>query len=139
MSHDLQIKSGHKVRLKHFDPASTDGVPDRDKADARTDKATARIGELQDLLYASNTRSLLVVLQGLDASGKDGTVRRVFDAVNPDGVTVTSFKTPTSLESRHDFLWRCHDKVPPRGEIAVFNRSYYEDVLIVRVHEDRFL
>ena len=80
-----------------------------------------------------------MILQGMDASGKDGAVRKVFDAVNPTGVQVTSFKQPSAEELRHDFLWRCHAKAPPRGYIGVFNRSYYEDVLVVRVHADQLL
>ena len=135
----LQIKPGHKVNLKKIDSSSTHGVPDREKAEAVTTAACARIAELQDLLYATGERSLLVILQGMDASGKDGTVRRVFDNVNPTGVVVTSFKAPTSLEAKHDFLWRCHNAAPPRGSIGVFNRSYYEEVLVVRVHADKLL
>jgi len=139
MGNPLLVQPGHKVKLERYDPAATRGVPNRDKAQADTDRYTLRIGERQDALYANGQRSLLVVLQGLDGSGKDGTVRRVFDHVNPTGVTVTSFKAPTALEQRHDFLWRCHYAAPPRGIIGVFNRSYYEEVLVVRVHADRLL
>ena len=139
MNHDLSVKHNAKINLKKIDPASTHGVPERDEADRHTARDVARLGELQDLLYANRTRSVLVILQGMDAAGKDGTIRKVFDAINPIGVSVESFKTPTALEARHDFLWRCHEKVPPRGEIGVFNRSYYEDVLVVRVHADKFL
>ncbi|WP_045687678.1 PPK2 family polyphosphate kinase [Hymenobacter sp. AT01-02] len=89
--------------------------------------------ELQDRLYAENRRSVLVVLQGMDASGKDGLIRRVFSGINPQGVRVHSFKEPTKLELAHDFLWRVHQQVPPRGMLHVFNRSHYEDVLITRV------
>ena len=139
MAHDLAVTPRRKLNLRKIDPASTAGVPERDKADAQALKWARKIGELQDVLYASGTRSLLVILQGMDAAGKDGTVRHVFDDVNPTGVRVTSFKSPTPLEQRHDFLWRVHEMVPPRGEIGVFNRSHYEEVLIVRVHADRFL
>lgn len=139
MGQDLRASAGKRVRLKDWDPTSTRGVPAREAAEAETAVAVARIGELQDVLYAQGRHSLLVILQGMDASGKDGTVRKVFDAVNPTGVTVTSFKTPTALEARHDFLWRCHAAVPARGNIGVFNRSYYEEVLIVRVHADELL
>jgi len=135
----LIVTPGKKVRLKKWDPASTKHTPERETADKHTQKAAERIGELQDVLYAEGRHSLLVILQGLDASGKDGTVRRVFDAVNPSGITITSFKTPTPLEARHDFLWRCHAAVPARGNVGVFNRSYYEEVLIVRVHKDKLL
>lgn len=135
----LRVLPGKDVRLKGISTDSTRHVPARDKADPDTQKAAVRLGELQDCLYAEGRRSVLVVLQGLDAAGKDGTVRKVFDAVNPTGVQVTSFKQPSSEELRHDFLWRCHAKVPMRGYIGVFNRSYYEDVLIVRVHADQLL
>jgi PPK2 family polyphosphate:nucleotide phosphotransferase len=139
MPHDLIVKPQQKVDLKHWDASSTKGIPDRDEADKRTEAAVLQIGELQNVLFGEQVHSLLVVLQGMDASGKDGTIRKIFDNVNPTGVQVTSFKTPTDLERRHDFLWRCHEKVPPRGDIGVFNRSYYEEVLIVRVHADKFL
>jgi len=95
----------------------------------------AHLADLQQRLYADGRHALLVVLQGMDASGKDGTVRHVFRGVNPQGVRVQSFKEPTPEESRHDFLWRVHAAVPPLGMIGVFNRSHYEDVLVARVHE----
>ena len=136
---DLRVAPGRNVTLRKFSTQKADGLPDREEADAATEKAVARLGELQDKLYAEGRRSMLVVLQGMDASGKDGAVRRVFDAVNPTGVQVTSFKSPTSEELKHDFLWRVHAKVPARGYIGVFNRSHYEDVLIVRVHADQLL
>jgi PPK2 family polyphosphate:nucleotide phosphotransferase len=94
-----------------------------------------RLDVLQNLLYADATRSLLVVLQGLDAAGKDGTVRHIFKGMNPQGASVFSFKEPTARELAHDFLWRIHKRTPQKGEVVVFNRSHYEDVLIVRVHE----
>jgi PPK2 family polyphosphate:nucleotide phosphotransferase len=99
-----------------------------------TEKHVKRISELQRVLYADARYALLIVLQGRDASGKDGTIRRVFTAVNPQGCTVASFKAPTELEQRHDFLWRVHAQVPQRGMIGIFNRSHYEDVLVPRVH-----
>lgn len=137
--HHLLVEPDSKVRLKDMRPDSTRHVPVREKADAATEKVVEHLGEMQDLLYAEARQSLLVILQGMDASGKDGAVRKVFDAVNPTGVQVTSFKQPSAEELRHDFLWRCHAKIPPRGYIGVFNRSYYEDVLVVRVHADRLL
>jgi PPK2 family polyphosphate:nucleotide phosphotransferase len=133
----LRVKPHKKTHLQKIAPDSTHHVPE--KSDAATDKYTLKLGELQEALYAEGRRSLLVILQGLDASGKDGAVRHVFDDVNPTGVQVTSFKVPTSEELAHDFLWRCHMKTPARGHIGVFNRSYYEDVLIVRVHADKLL
>ena len=102
-------------------------------------KATAAIAKkiraLQFQLYAENKQSLLIVLQGLDAAGKDGTIKHVLGMMNPQGCTVTSFKQPTPLEQRHDFLWRIHQHVPAQGEVAIFNRSHYEDVLVARVHQ----
>ena len=98
-----------------------------------TEKQVKRISDLQRVLYADARYALLIVLQGRDASGKDGTIRRVFTAVNPQGCTVASFKAPTELEQRHDFLWRVHAQVPPRSMIGIFNRSHYEDVLVPRV------
>jgi PPK2 family polyphosphate:nucleotide phosphotransferase len=97
------------------------------------DHLTARMDALQRALHAEGSRALLVVLQGRDASGKDGTLRKVFGPLDPLGVTATSFKVPTELELRHDFLWRVHAAVPPRGAVGIFNRSHYEDVLVVRV------
>ncbi len=124
------------MSLAELDPASTDGAPgDR----ARTEQAIAlqhdELFALQDRLWAEARRSLLVVLQGLDASGKDGTIKHVFRGVNPQGTSVASFKEPTAQELAHDFLWHVHKRVPAAGEIGIFNRSHYEDVLVVRVHE----
>ena len=97
-------------------------------------RESARIAALQRVLWADGSRALLIVLQGRDASGKDGTIRKVFSSVNPQGCTVSSFKQPTELEARHDFLWRIHGQVPPKGMIGIFNRSHYEDILVPRVH-----
>lgn len=141
----LRVKPGTRLRLADIDPASTPGIdkaaPDAgDKAErklfAETALATsvARIADLQYLLWAENRRALLIVLQGMDTSGKDGVVRHVFSGVNPTGVRVTSFKKPSEIELDHDFLWRIHSATPAKGEIGVFNRSHYEDVLVVRVH-----
>jgi len=102
---------------------------------ASVEKHTARISELQRVLYADGRYGLLIVLQGRDASGKDGTIRHVFSAVNPQGCEVTSFKVPSDEQRAHDFLWRVHQRVPGRGMIGIFNRSHYEDVLVARVHE----
>jgi PPK2 family polyphosphate:nucleotide phosphotransferase len=111
------------------------GAPKKDDAVAHTDRLTRRIDELQEALYAEGRRALLVVLQGRDTSGKDGALRKVFGPLNPQGVLVSSFKAPSPLELAHDYLWRVHQAVPPRGTIGVFNRSHYEDVLVVRVHQ----
>jgi len=114
-------------------PRSLDA--DDDVLERKMDKLRARLGELQNALYAEAERSLLVVLQARDAGGKDGTIRRVFSSVNPQGCAVTAFKAPSHMELAHDYLWRVHTAVPPRGMIGIFNRSHYEDVLAVRVHK----
>ena len=115
---------------------STRAPEDLDKVTtkAETERLKGQLDDLQNLLYAENKRALLVIIQGMDASGKDGTIRKVFSGLNPQGVTVTSFKAPTPEELSHDFLWRIHRHAPARGMIGVFNRSQYEDVLITRVH-----
>jgi len=121
--------------LSKVDPGSTEGAPGDKRGTADTiDALQKRLFALQERLWAEGTRSLLVVLQGLDTGGKDGTIRHVFQGVNPAGVRVTSFKAPSEEERKHDFLWRVHRAVPAAGEVGIFNRSHYEDVLIVRVH-----
>ena len=132
---ELRVKPGHKVKLKHYDADDTLGWDKGKKTDEALDSALTRLDELQYLLYAEGKRALLVVLQGLDAAGKDGTIRHVMSRVNPQGCRVASFKQPTPLEAKHDFLWRVHRQVPPAGDIGIFNRSHYEDVLITRVHK----
>ena len=125
---------GHgKFRLADFDPGDTHGIS-KSHAEKAIGAHVEKLAAQHDLLYAEHRRSLLVVLQGMDASGKDGTIRHVMSGVNPQGCVVTSFKVPTALELDHDFLWRTHAAVPPKGAIGIFNRSYYEDVLIARVH-----
>jgi PPK2 family polyphosphate:nucleotide phosphotransferase len=121
--------------LADRDPADHAGLT---KAQGRTRRAAdvERLAELQDRFYAEGKHALLVVLQGLDASGKDGTIKHVMSGVNPEGVSVTSFKRPSALELSHDFLWRTQLAVPARGHVGVFNRSHYEEVLIVRVHPE---
>lgn len=128
------IAPGHKVRLKDSNASSTGNLKDSDEAKPLLDKYRKHLDELQEVLYAGADQGLLIVLQGMDTAGKDGTIRHIFDGVNPQGCNVTSFKVPTPLEAKHDFLWRCHAAVPPRGMIGVFNRSHYEDVLSPRVH-----
>jgi len=122
------------VKLKHFDPAYYAGLDKQTTKDA-TARLGRRIDELQQLFYANSSHSLLLLFQGMDASGKDGSIRSVFKHVNPAGVTVTNFKVPSAEESAHDFLWRIHRAVPPHGTIGVFNRSQYEAVLVERVQE----
>jgi len=132
-----RVAPGKKVALAEGDAASTEGAPgDRLETEQATVPLHDELFALQDRLGAESRRSLLVVLQGLDASGKDGTVKHVFRGVNPQGATVASFKEPTAQEQAHDFLWRVHQRVPAAGEIGVFNRSHYEDVLVPRVHQN---
>lgn len=116
---------------------STRAPKDWDKKETKekTDKMLAELDELQNLLFAESKHSILVVIQGMDASGKDGVIRNVFGNLNPQGVTVKSFKAPTAEELSHDFLWRVHHAAPPKGMIQIFNRSHYEDILITRVHK----
>lgn len=134
-TNELEVKPGTKIRLSKYDPEDTLGWHKGRKMEASLRKAIERIDDLQYRLYAERKRALLVVLQGLDAAGKDGTVRHVMSGINPQGCKVTSFKVPTSEEAAHDFLWRVHKAVPERGDIGIFNRSHYEDVLVVRVHK----
>jgi PPK2 family polyphosphate:nucleotide phosphotransferase len=124
------------VRLAELDPAGTPGFSGG-KGKGRTARAklTRKLEALQELLFADGTRRLLIVLQAMDTGGKDGVIRSVFDGVNPQGVKVASFKRPTDIELAHDYLWRVHPRVPAKGEITIFNRSHYEDVLVVRVHD----
>ncbi len=129
------VEPGRRISLADIDPGFKD--PKTNKADAAADVArdNEKLFALQYLLYADDTRSLLICLQGLDASGKDGTIRHVFTALNPQGARVHSFKVPSADEAAHDFLWRIHQQTPAKGEIVIFNRSQYEDVLAVRVHD----
>ncbi|HUA09037.1 MAG TPA: polyphosphate kinase 2 family protein [Candidatus Acidoferrales bacterium] len=122
------------VKLAGVDPGFTAAHKNKSDAAVEMEDDDAKLRDLQYLLYADNARSLLIVLQGLDASGKDGTIAHVFGALNPAGARVHQFKTPTALEAAHDFLWRVHAAAPQRGEIVIFNRSHYESVLIERVH-----
>jgi PPK2 family polyphosphate:nucleotide phosphotransferase len=127
------INSKRDIALRNADARPPKNAPDRDELKQLADEESERISDLQKVLYADGRFALLIVLQGRDASGKDGTIGHVFSAVNPQGCQVTSFKAPAELERRHDFLWRVHQNVPPRGMIGIFNRSHYEDVLVDRV------
>ena len=122
-------------RLDKLDPGHTFGWEKSDAIAKRLEQNTARLAELQWRLFAESKHALLIILQGMDASGKDGTVRHVMTGLNPASCRVQSFKVPTALEARHDYLWRIHQVVPARGEIGIFNRSHYEEVLVVRVQE----
>ena len=132
----LQVKPGDKVDLRKFDPDDTSLAPgDKEETTAKSGKLCVKLADLQELLFAEHKHKLLIVLQGMDTSGKDGTVRHVMQGVSPQSVRAVSYKKPTQPELEHDFLWRIHAQVPAIGEIVIFNRSHYEDVLVVRVHE----
>lgn len=128
----LIVRPGAKPRLRDADASRTLGW-EKESAERALKKNCERLGRLQYKLHADSTHALLIVLQGIDGSGKDGSIRHVITSFNPQGCTVTSFKAPTGEELRHDYLWRIHANVPGRGEVGVFNRSHYEDVLVVRV------
>jgi PPK2 family polyphosphate:nucleotide phosphotransferase len=130
----LRISQGARHVLEEIDPSATPGVRGKKEALRRAAKLQLELAELQERLFAEGTRSLLIVLQGMDTSGKDGTIKHALSSLNPSGVTVTSFKQPSEEELAHDFLWRIRRALPRAGEIAIFNRSHYEDVGIVRVH-----
>jgi len=131
---EFVVKPGAKVRLSKIDPSYTGKYESHEKAAPDIAKHIERLEKLQYLLYADGSQSLLVVLQALDAAGKDGTVRHVFSGMNPQGTAVFGFKQPSKEELAHDFLWRVHARTPAKGEVVIFNRSHYEDVLVVRVH-----
>lgn len=128
-----RIEPGEKFRLKDIDPDTSEDYKKKKDVEAELEKYRERISQLQQRLYAENQRSLLIVLQAMDTGGKDGTIKQVFSGVNPQGCQVWSFKKPSEEEASHDFLWRYHHRAPQRGMITIFNRSHYEDVLIVRV------
>jgi PPK2 family polyphosphate:nucleotide phosphotransferase len=131
----MRINPGTKVSLKKHDPDDTGPYSSPEEAEETLKKHLDELARLQNLLYAESCRALLIVLQGMDTSGKDGTIRHVMSGLSPLGVQVKAFKAPTEEELGHDFLWRIHKEVPRRGFIGIFNRSHYEDVLVVRVHE----
>jgi PPK2 family polyphosphate:nucleotide phosphotransferase len=135
LSTKFLVRPGETIDLDRLDAGWKPKGMDRDEAEEEFAQLTSRLRELQHMMYAEDKRSLLVVLQGRDAAGKDGTIRHVFGPMNPQGCKVTSFKVPSKLEASHDFLWRCHLAAPRRGQVGIFNRSHYEDVLVVRVHD----
>jgi PPK2 family polyphosphate:nucleotide phosphotransferase len=129
------VEPGAKVRLSKIDPSYKGKYESHGKASPEIAQNLERMQKLQYLLYADGSQSLLVVLQALDAAGKDGVVRHVFSGMNPQGTSVFGFKQPSKEEAAHDFLWRAHLRTPGKGEVVIFNRSHYEDVLVVRVHK----
>jgi PPK2 family polyphosphate:nucleotide phosphotransferase len=128
------ITKDEKFRLKDHDPAETGDVKNQEQSQKIIDHRVGLLSNLQEKLYAQDRWALLIVLQGMDAAGKDGVVKHVMSGTNPQGCDVHSFKTPSTEELDHDYLWRAHNRVPQRGMIGIFNRSYYEEVLVVRVH-----
>ncbi len=133
MAYAITVASGKKIKLKDFNPKETGGLT-KEQGLAEFEKLSHELGSIQEELYAAGSNAVLLILQGMDTSGKDGTIRNVLKEVNPQGCQIASFKVPTEAELAHDFLWRVHNKVPAKGMLGVFNRSHYEDVLVVRVH-----
>jgi PPK2 family polyphosphate:nucleotide phosphotransferase len=136
LAHKFCIEDGKDFRLKDFDPADTGEWRAKEHAAKALQAGIERTAELQDMLYAQNNWALLLIFQALDAAGKDGAIKHVMSGVNPQGCQVYSFKTPSEVELQHDFLWRTTRDLPERGHIGIFNRSYYEEVLVVRVHPE---
>lgn len=135
MTTEYRINPGEKVNIKKFNPEDTSWwQKDKSSAEKELKKLREKLINLQQLLYAENKHKMLIILQAMDSGGKDGTIRSIFKGINPQGVSVTSFKVPTPVELGHDYLWRVHAKTPLTGEMVIFNRSHYEDVLVVRVH-----
>ena len=129
-----RIDSGKHFRLKDFDPADTGHWHSKEHAERALQQGIARTGELEDKLYAQDNWAVLLIFQAMDAAGKDGAIKHVMSGINPQGCQVYSFKAPSEVELQHDFLWRTTRVLPERGHIGIFNRSYYEEVLVVRVH-----
>lgn len=134
----FRVNDGKKFRLKDYDPSETGHFKSKDHAEELLQKGLASMMELQDKLYAQDSWGVLLIFQGMDAAGKDGLVKHVMSGVNPQGCQVYSFKAPSAEELDHDYMWRTMQRVPERGRIGIFNRSYYEEVLVVRVHPDVF-
>jgi PPK2 family polyphosphate:nucleotide phosphotransferase len=129
-----RVESGRSFKLRRFDPADTDGFESKEKAEKRLQNGLRELCRLQEVLYAQDSHALLLIFQAMDAAGKDSTIKHVMSGLNPQGCEVHSFKAPSTEELDHDFLWRTTQRLPARGDIGVFNRSYYEEVLVVRVH-----
>lgn len=134
MAYAHKLTGTHPIKLRDFDPEYDAGLK-REQGEEKLKKLSAELTRLQELLYAAGQHSVLIVLQGRDTSGKDGTIKTVMGPLNSLGCQVASFKVPTAEELSHDFLWRVHKQTPGKGEITIFNRSHYEDVLVVRVHK----
>jgi PPK2 family polyphosphate:nucleotide phosphotransferase len=138
LSEPYKITNGKKFNLEDIDPQDTSGTPkgNKEKAKAALETGIEAIAELQDKLYAQDKYSVLLIFQAMDAAGKDGAIKHVMSGINPQGCEVASFKAPTAIDLDHDYLWRCNQRLPERGRIGIFNRSYYEEVLVVKVHPE---
>jgi PPK2 family polyphosphate:nucleotide phosphotransferase len=136
LSHAYRVATGEGFRLKDFDPADTRGMNDREKAVKALQDGVHLLSHFQEKLYAQDRWAVLLIFQALDAAGKDGAIKHVMSGINPQGCSVNAFKAPSHEELDHDFLWRAHKAIPERGKIGIFNRSYYEEVLVVRVHKN---
>jgi PPK2 family polyphosphate:nucleotide phosphotransferase len=133
---NFSIPSDKTIRLKDFDPAFTDGFRNKEEAKEKLDNDIQEMAKLQDILYANSQYGILMVIQAMDAAGKDGIIKHVMSGINPQGCEVYSFKIPSTEELKHDYMWRCTQRIPEKGRIGIFNRSYYEEVLVVRVHPE---
>ncbi len=136
LARKFRVDHGRSFRLKDFDPADTHGMLSKDKAAELLERHREHLQDLQEKLYAQDQWAILLIFQAMDAAGKDGVIKHVMSGVNPQGCEVSSFKQPSAEELDHDFLWRTNKRLPERGRIGIFNRSYYEEVLIVRVHQE---
>ncbi len=136
ISEPFRITKGEKFRLKGYDPADTGGLKDKEKALKTLQRGVELLSHFQEKLYAQDRWAMLMIFQAMDAAGKDGAIKHVMSGINPQGCSVTSFKAPSSEELDHDYMWRAHKAIPERGKIGLFNRSYYEEMLVVRVHEE---
>ncbi|HEY6129862.1 MAG TPA: polyphosphate kinase 2 family protein [Candidatus Acidoferrum sp.] len=132
----FRVTKGKKFRLKDYDPADTGGLKDKEKALKTLQQGVELLSHFQEKLYAQDRWAMLMIFQAMDAAGKDGAIKHVMSGINPQGCSVTPFKAPSSEELNHDYLWRAHKAIPERGKIGLFNRSYYEEVLVVRVHQN---
>lgn len=132
----FEVKHGDSFRLKDYDPSDVRGIHSKERANAILQKSVGILQELQEKLYAQDEWSVLLIFQAMDAAGKDSVIKHVMSGVNPEGCDVASFKQPSTEELNHDFLWRTTRRLPERGKIGIFNRSYYEEVLVVRVHQE---
>jgi PPK2 family polyphosphate:nucleotide phosphotransferase len=132
----FRVTNGEQFHLKDYDPADTSGLKDKDKALRTLQQSVDLLSHFQEKLYAQNRWAMLVIFQAMDAAGKDGAIKHVMSGINPQGCSVTAFKAPSPEELAHGYLWRAHKATPERGKIGIFNRSYYEEVLVVRVHKE---